>query len=258
MTATAPPQTQPQTPQPQAAPAAQPAQPMPPTGLEQQLASINQTRRAASTMGAQIQPSNTAIPGGGGPQQGAVGNTSLSGLAESLARSYGLALPRGDIVDNNGNFLVTPDQVASASGGRDTMGTAAAKMNYIAQALQQQQQKGELMKSEAALSSGLGLVQKRGRGSLATMQSGFYQQLSSLYQGQQHKAADFSYFIQKEQLDLQNQILARQERLAKKQARGNFVTGLGMTAIGILSGQPQLAIGGAAQAGGSAGSTGWF
>jgi hypothetical protein len=138
------------------------------------------------------------------------------------------------------------------------MGTAAAKMNYIADAIQRQQQQAELQKSEAALATGAGLVGKRGRGSLAMLQEGTYNNIAQLYQNQQHKAADFSYFIEKEKLDLQQQILARQEKLAKKQARGQFITGLGMVATGILTGNAGLAVGGGAQAGGSAGSTGWF
>jgi hypothetical protein len=262
MTATAPPPTIQQ-------PAGQQAPPtvqgLPPTGLQQQLATINANHASAAAQGIHSNPQsqNQALPASvtGGAQGGATpqrGSTSLSQLAQTLSRSYGLSLPRGDIVDEQGNFLVTPDQLAAASGGKESMGTAAAKMNYIADAIQRQQQQQELQKSEAALATGAGLVGKRGRGSLAMLQEGVYSNIASLYQSQQHKAADFSYFIEKEKLDLQQQILSRQEKLAKKQARGQFITGLGMVATGILSGNAALAVGGGAQAGGSAGSTGWF
>lgn len=259
MTATAPPQ---QIQQPAGAQAPPTVQGLPPTGLQQQLATINANHAQAAAQGIHSNPqaANQALPASvtGGPQPTQRGSTSLGQLAETLARSYGLSLPRGDIVDSNGNFLVTPDQIAAASGGKESMGTAAAKMNYIADAIQRQQQQAELQKSEAALATGAGLVGKRGRGSLAMLQEGTYQGIAALYQSQQHKAADFSYFIEKEKLDLQQQILARQEKLAKKQARGQFITGLGMVATGILTGNAALAVGGGAQAGGSAGSTGWF
>jgi hypothetical protein len=260
MTSTAPPPT---IQQPAGAQAPPTVQGLPPTGLQQQLATINANHASASAQGIHSNPqaANQALPAsvtGGQPSAQPRGSTSLSQLANTLATSYGLALPRGDIVDEQGNFLVTPDQLASASGGKESMGTAAAKMNYIADAIQRQQQQAELQKSEAALATGAGLVGKRGRGSLAMLQEGTYNNIAQLYQSQQHKAADFSYFIEKEKLDLQQQILSRQEKLAKKQARGQFITGLGMVATGILSGNAALAVGGGAQAGGSAGSTGWF
>jgi hypothetical protein len=260
VTATAPPPT---IQQPAGAQAPPTVQGLPPTGLQQQLATINANHASASAQGIHSNPqaANQALPAsvtGGQPGAQPRGSTSLGQLAKTLATSYGLALPRGDIVDEQGNFLVTPDQLASASGGKESMGTAAAKMNYIADAIQRQQQQAELQKSEAALATGAGLVGKRGRGSLAMLQEGTYNNIAQLYQSQQHKAADFSYFIEKEKLDLQQQILSRQEKLAKKQARGQFITGLGMVATGILSGNAALAVGGGAQAGGSAGSTGWF
>jgi hypothetical protein len=265
MTSTAPPPT---IQQPAGAQAPPTVQGLPPTGLQQQLATINANHANAAAQGIHSNPqaANQALPasvtGGGTGAPGSPttqrGSTSLSQLANTLATSYGLSLPRGDIVDSQGNFLVTPDQLAAASGGKESMGTAAAKMNYIADAIQRQQQQAELQKSEAALATGAGLVGKRGRGSLAQLQEGTYNNIAQLYQSQQHKAADFSYFIEKEKLDLAAQIQERQRKLERNKARGQFVTGLGLGVAGALSGNWTAATAGAAQAGGSAGGTGWF
>jgi len=262
MTATAPPQTIQQPAGQQAPPA---VQGLPPTGLQQQLATINANHAQAAAQGVHSNPQaqNQALPASvTGGQPGAAstqrGSTSLSQLAQTLSRSYGLSLPRGDIVDDQGNFLVTPDQLAAASGGKESMGTAAAKMNYIADAIQRQQQQAELHKSEAALATGAGLVGKRGRGSLAELQEGTYNNIASLYQNQQHKAADFSYFIEKEKLDLAAQIQERQIRLQKKQAKAQAFTGAGMLVGGILSGNIGLAVSGGGMAAGGAAASGWF
>jgi hypothetical protein len=90
------------------------------------------------------------------------------------------------------------------------------------------------------------------------MQSGFYQDLADLYSNQQYEAADFSYWIQKEQLDMQSELQRRAEKLAKKQARGQFIGGLALGTAGLFTGNFALAAGGYGQAAGSAGGTGWF
>ncbi len=237
--------------------------PTPPTGIDQQLAGLNQQYEAVRNMPGvgydertrqiqMAQQQGAELP----PPQGA--STNLNSLARSLAENYGLPLGRGPIVDERGNFLVTPDQLAAASGGTQTVGEAAAKMNYIADAIAARQTEQSQDKAVAALQTGLGQVQSRGRGSLAAMQSGFYQNLAQLYANQEYDAADFSYFIQKEQLDMQNEILRRQEDLAKKQARGGVITGLGLGIAGIATGNPALAAGGFTSAGGQVANTGWF
>jgi hypothetical protein len=232
--------------------------PTPPTGLQQQLAGLQATQRQAASMGIGPPPAqNQALPSTLGAQTPTQGGTSLSQLANQMAQSYGLST-RGDIFDAQGNPMMTPDQLAAASGGKDTMGSAAAKMNLIADALQKQQQQANMVKSEAALQTGLGLVQSRGRGSLATMQSGLYQNLASLYQNQQYHAADFSYFIQKEQTDIQQQMLDKQLKLQKKNAQMGFIGGLAMTGLGIATGNPGLIAGGVSSSANNAGSTGWF
>lgn len=240
-----------------------PAQGLPPTGLDQQLATLNQTYAAVQAtpqVGFDVLQAQMAggvaqdVPAEGGQQQ--LGGTSVQQLAQNLAQQYGLAIGRGNIVDAQGNFLVTPDQLASASG--DTMGEAAAKMNYISQAISRQQNEQQQQKGIAAIQTGLGQVQERGRGSLASLQTGLYQDLADLYSNQEYQAADFSYFIQKEQMDIAQSLMRRQERLAKKQARGSFIGGIGMGAIGLLTGNVGMGMAGFGTAAGAAGGTGWF
>jgi len=241
---------------------------LPPTGIDQQMASLNnmyqgvaglegvgfdprmQQFEASRDMGAGANLQST----GAGP----TGATDLNGLARTLADSYGLPIGGGNLVDASGNFLMTPDQLAAASGGQVTQGEAAAKMNYIAEAIQRQQQQQELKKSEAALQTGLGLVQSNARGSMAAMQSGMYEGLANLYQNQQHDAADFSFFIQQEQLEIQMEMQRRAEEMAKKQSRGAFIGGVLGAAGSLLMGNPMGAFAAAGQIGGAAGGTGWF
>ena len=200
-----------------------PAQGLPPTGIDQQLATLNQTYQAVSQVpGAGFDPNaagaaqnQTALPAvlaPGGQQP--VGTTNVQQLSQQLAQQYGLAIGRGNLVDAQGNFLMTPDQLAQASG--DTVGEAATKMNYIGQAIARQQNQAQQQKGIAALQTGLGQVQSNARGSLASMQSGFYQDLASMYGNQEYQAADFSYFIQKEQQDIALQLQKNQQREAEK------------------------------------------
>ncbi len=251
---------------------ATPAQGLPPTGLDQQLETLNQTYQAVAqtpqvgfdVLAQQMQggvAEALAVPGGG-PGGGAGGaptpggSTNVQQMARNLAQNYGLAIGRGNIVDAQGNFLVTPDQLASASG--DTIGETAAKMNYVSQALARQQTEQQQQKGIAAIQTGLGQVQERGRGSLASLQTGLYQDLADLYSNQEYQAADFSYFIQKEQMDIAQEMMRRQEKLAKKQSRMGFVGGIGMGIAGIASGNVAMGMGGFGTAVGSASGTGWF
>ena len=191
-------------------------------------------------------------------QQGEMGATSLESIARNLATRYGLPIGRGRIVDDQGNFLYTPEQLADASGGQLTMGEAAAQMNYISQALANYKNEKQQKLGIAAMQTGLGQVQQRGRGSMASMQSGFYQGLADLYANQEYEAADFSYYIQKEQLEIQQELQRRYERQVKKQARGMFWSGVAITVVGLLSGNSGAAAQGAAGIAQSAGNTGYF
>jgi hypothetical protein len=217
------------------APAAPPQAQLPPTGVQQQVGTIN----------AGQPPPGQVPPGVAQPQPGGVGTTSLGNLAQQLAQSYGLPIGKGGLVDEQGNFLMTPDQLAAASGGQETMGSAAAKMNYISQAITQEQNRRQQQKGIAAIQTGLGLVQERGRGSLAAMQSGFYQDLADLYSNQEYEAADYSYFIQKEQLDIQQSIARDLRKAAEKKSKFGGIGGAIGAIAGGLTGIPGLSVAGA-------------
>ena len=263
----------------QPAPVQQPTQGLPPTGLQQQMQSMNnlyqgvqnagvgqkgggdigynvrnfQHQRAQRTGASELQqdqPSNLSDQG--------VGATSLDSMARNLAQQYGLPIGRGRLVDDSGNFMYTPQQLADASGGRVTMGEAAAQMNYISQALNARRNEEQQKKGISAMQAGLSQVQSRGRGSMASMMSGYYEGIADLYANQEYEAADFSYYIQKEQQEIAQQLQSRVERLQKKQAQGAFWTGIGTTIVGLATGNYALAGYGATQIGGSAGSTGYF
>jgi hypothetical protein len=260
-----------QAPNQQQQPAGQSSGPgLPPTGLQQQLNSLRtqyQTYRKARVPGlggvgvdvnanagknqqslraglTQQQPGQ-AMQATTGQNGMPAGQTSLQQLAQRLAGSYGLAIGRDQLVDSAGNFNFTPDQLAKASGGQETMGTAAAKLNYIASAIQRQQTQENMKKSEAALQAGLGVTSKRARGSMVEQQQQFYQSLASLYQNQDYEAADFSYFIQKEKMDIEQEMLRKAEKLRKSKAKAGFWGGLAMTGINIAAGN----YGGAVQSG---------
>jgi len=203
-------------------------QALPQTGIQQQAASL------------QLIPSGVAGPGGNVPgSTPQVGTSNVAQLAQRLAQGYGLPIGRGNIVDEQGNFLVTPDQLSQQSGMG--LGETAAKMNYVSQALARAQTQQQQQKGIAAVQTGLGLVQKNARGSLAAMQSGMYQDLADLYSNQEYAAADFSYFIQKEQMDFARDMMRRQEKLAKKGGMmgsilGGAAAGSAFGPIGALAG----------------------
>lgn len=241
---------------------------LPPTGLQQQLQSLNdyysnvqQAQAPGGGVGFDVQQQQFQQGGGAAMpnvQQLQPGASNLESIARDLAERYGLPVGRGRLVDERGNLLVTPDQLAAASGGSETLGTAAAKLNYISQAVTREQNVQQQQKGIGAIQAGLGQVQKRGRGSLAVMMSGMYQDLADLYSNQEYEAADFSYFIQKEQMDIASELQRRQEKLAKKQARGGFLGGVIMSIAGIATGNIPMLGAGVGQATGSAGGTGWF
>lgn len=269
-----PPQTNPN----QQSPGTQPMQPapvtqqaqqgLPPTGLQQQLNSMNTLYSNVAQAG-----NETELGGygydvrqyqfdnrGGGELgvNGDIGGSSLDQIARNMAQRYGMPIGRGRLVDESGNFLHTPQQIADASGGSMTLGEAAANMNYISQALTKQQNEKQQAKGIAAMQTGLGQVQERGRGSLASMMSGQYEAIADLYANQEYEAADFSYYIQKEQQDIAQELQRRQERQIRKNAQGSFWTGIGTTIVGLYTGNVALIGAGAAQVGGSAGNTGYF
>lgn len=241
---------------------------LPPTGLQQQLNSLNglyQQVEGASIEGlgqigynvreaqfnaAQLGGTELASRGGMG--------SSLDEIARNMAQRFGMPVGRGRLVDESGNFLYTPQQLADASGGQMTLGEAAANMSYISQALTKRQNEQQQAKGIAAIQTGLGQVQERGRGSLASMMTGQYEAMADLYANQQYESADFSYYIQKEQQDIAQELQRRQERMVRKQAQGGFWTGIGTTIVGLYTGNVALIGAGAAQIGSTAGETGYF
>lgn len=261
------PGTQPPTP----APITQQSQQgLPPTGLQQQLNSLNQIYSNVSTagqaqdfdVGYDVRQHQFSGAQAGGQTElepnAQIGGSSLDQMARNMAQRYGMPIGRGRLVDESGNFLYTPQQIADASGGAMTLGEAAANMNYISQALTKRQNEKQQAKGIAAMQTSLGQVQQRGRGSLASMMTGQYEAIADLYANQEYEAADFSYYIQKEQQAIASELQRRTERLVEKNAQGQFWTGIGTTIVGLYTGNVALIGAGAAQVGGSAGQTGYF
>lgn len=233
---------------------------LPPTGLQQQAASTQM--QAQSTMqppqGGEAPQQPTPPQGPQAPQAPVGASSNLNQLAQNLAQRYGLPVGREALVDAQGNFLMTPDQVARASGGKISMGDAAAKMNYISQAMNREQQSQSRAQGVAAMQTGLGLVQSRGRGSLATMQSGMYQQLAQMYESRDFERADFSYYIQQDLMNQQKEMMRKAEKARKKGGVIGAITGGLMLAGGVFTGNPMLMAQGAGglMAGGQ--QAGWF
>jgi len=257
-------------------PAEQQMQGLPPTGLQQQMQSLNRLYEGAQNargngtgniqaraFGANVtlggnarrsigfdprklqyqqgmsrtggQLSQAQLEGGDTSEMGA-GATSLDVMARDLAQRWGLPIGKGRLVDDQGNFMYTPQQLADASGGRVTLGEAAAQMNYISQALTNRRNEQQQQKGISALTTGLSLVQSRGRGSMAGMMSGYYEGIADLYANQEYEAADFSFYIQKEQQDIAAELRRRQEKLLRKMGRANAIGGIAMVIGGALSG----------------------
>lgn len=212
------------------------------TGLQQQAQAIAQngqglTAQAQQAPGGQMPRANVQRPG----------QTNLNDLAENLAKNYGISLGATPLVDEQGNFNRMP------TGGQEAVG-----FQFISQAIADEQNRRQQAKAEATLQTGLGQVQQRGRGSLASMQSGMYEGLANLYASQQHRAADFSYFVQKEQLDKAEQLISRQERLAKKMGKRAMIGGIVGGVAGFMVGGPVGAAAGYSIGSGMGGQSGYF
>lgn len=188
---------------------------LPPTALSMQMQSMNDqyANSRQQIMGAQMGGGQYGTgggltlqgaggQGGQGGQAGQYGQMSLQDMAEKLARGYGLNFGRGSLIDQDGNFQSTPDQLAANQAG-SSLATTAASMNAVSQAVNQRQTEMQQDKATAALQAGMGQVQSRGRGSLAAMQSGFYQAMAANYTNPNllPEQADFSFWIQKAGLE---------------------------------------------------------
>lgn len=189
---------------------------LPPTALSMQMQSMNaqyQQQQQQAQQGG-MQAMGAGYQTGGplwieGSQPGALGageygRSSLSDMAERLAKSYGLDFGRGSLVDAEGNFTMTPDQLAGEGG--DLAGTAE-KMNQIAGLINDRRVDAQQNKATAALQAGMGQIQQRGRGSLAAMQSNFYQSMARNYTDPNllPEQQDFQFWIQRGQLETEEE-----------------------------------------------------
>ncbi len=173
------------------------------------------------------------------------GSTNLNDIATTLAEQYGLPLGRTPIVDSRGNLTRLP---ANAD--------EAVKMQYISQALADEQNRRAQGRAVSSLQAGIGLVQNRAPGSLTTMMSGQYGQLADVYSREQHVAQDFSYFVQKEQLAKAEAIARKLEKAAKKKAIGGLIGGILGGVAGFMVGGPVGAAAGYGVGAGVGGGTG--
>jgi hypothetical protein len=206
----------------------------------------------------QFQQAQSQEGGAGLPEEQGYGGSSLDSMAKNLAQRYGMPIGRGRLVDDQGNFLLTPQQLADSSGGKVTLGEAAAQMNYISQALTRRQNEEQQQKGIAAMQAGLGQIQSRGRGSAAAMMSGYYQGIADMYANQEYEAADFSYYIQKEKQMIEEEIRRRAHKQQKKQGRTNVVAGVALTIVSLYSGNIAGAAAGVSMVAGGAANSGWF
>ena len=189
---------------------------LPPTAISQQVQSVNdqyaaqqqQAMQREAQMSVLSQPDYLQGYGptaqqaevGGQPPRSDYARSSLQDMAEQLAKGYGLEFGRGSLIDDQGNFTSTPDQLAATSG--QNLGDVAAGMNRVSQAVNQRRIEEQQGKATAALQAGAGPVQQRGQGSLAALQSGFYQAMAANYTNPNllPEQQDFSYWIQKRQM----------------------------------------------------------
>lgn len=180
---------------------------LPPTALQMQVQSLRQQQeqQQQQALGAQMGgmgggafPAQLGAPRGA-PVNADYARSSLRDLAERLASGYGLQFGPGELVDQQGQFLQTPDQLGAGGDLSDT----ASYMNLVAQAINERQIQAQQSKATAALQAGAGLIQKRGAGSLAAMQSGFYQAMAANYTNPNllPEQQDFSFWIQKDQME---------------------------------------------------------
>lgn len=210
-------------------------QPLNQTGVLSQLATVNQQGAQQQTAQATLPPSGPA-----GSPGGQFGSNSVQQLAQRLAQGYGLAVGKDNIVDEQGNFLQTPDQMAASSGMAPA--DAAASMQYLSQAISRQQNEQQQQKGVAALQTGLGQVQSNARGSLAAMQSGFYEGLADMYANKEYASADFSYFIQRDKEAAALALNREQQKAAEKSSTWGAVIG-GAAAGGAIGGPIGAGIG---------------
>jgi hypothetical protein len=199
---------------------------LPSTGLQRQLGSLQSQYQGMGDPRALGAQQDT------GKSNQSFGATSLDALAKKMAQSYGLATGGGPMFDAQGNALVTPQQLAAGSGGTENMSTASMKLQMISDAVAKQQNLEQQNKATAALQTGLGLVQNRGRGSLATLQEGTYQALAQQYANQEYESADFSFWIAEDRLRREEDMARKARKASKWGAIGGLIGGVAGMAFG--------------------------
>lgn len=221
---------------------------LPQTGIQQQVNTINQQQQQlGGFLGGAVQQIGVKQQQAQNQQQAQMlqqqsqpmfGSTNLNALAKSLFQSYGLGVGRGSMVDAQGNLTTSPDEIAKSQGLRTS--DVAQKMSYVAQSLSDYQNKQAQQQGIGALQAGLGQVRSRGRGSLAAMQSGYYQQLAQAYTDPNmlSQAQDFSYYVQRDFIDREHALREKELKKQKKKGLLGGVLGVVGGAIGAIYGGP--------------------
>jgi len=165
-------------------------------------------------------PAAAQVPGSNPP--GLPGTTSISEMGNYLGRMYGLDIGGSGLFDDEGTALRTPRNADEA-----------AAFNLISQRLADEKMRGYEKKAESALQQQQGLLQRGGRGSLASYTSGTYGQMAELYASRQVNPSDFSYWIAKEFQDRQEALIKEQMRQQKKAAKRARIGGYIKMGLGI-------------------------
>jgi hypothetical protein len=226
------------------------------TGLMQQLQARRlQNQRGIIAQGAGLSAvegqmgmqTGRAAPGAQSISPGTGGGAgSLNNMAQQLARSYGLPIGSGSMVDEYGNITYQPKNEEEMM-----------KLQMISDAIYNRQTQESHARGVAAQTAGMGLVRQRGRGSLAAMQSGMYENLASLYANQEFQQADYTLMIQSEQLQRAERIQQEARRQAKKAKKSGMVGGIIGGVVGfVIAGPAGAAVG--YGIGSGAGSSGAF
>jgi len=201
-------------------------QPLPPSGIVRQAQTMNSMLAGSGQQQPQM-PSTQ--PGAPQQQQGQfradkrAGTTNLNDLATTLAEQYGLPIGRTPLVDQSGNLTRMPSNIDEA-----------VKMQFISQAIADEQNQRAQNRAVASLQTGFGQMQKRAPGSLAAATSGQYGQLADVYMREQNVAQDFSFYIQNEMLKRQEALQRAAEKKAKKGKRGALIGGIIGAAAGTF------------------------
>jgi hypothetical protein len=94
------------------------------------------------------------------------------------------------------------------------MASIAEQLNYVAGAINDRRIEMQRQKAAAAIAAGMGMVQDRGRGSMAGMQSGFYSQMAAIWNDPNMlpDQQDFSYWIMRDREEEADEIREKENR----------------------------------------------